>query len=179
MPSTEERSASPDKPDLLWTMEIEQAVERWRITGKFPFPSLEIYPAPDPQSLTREELRLIYHVADISHQLKTISSNEFTLWTRQIPKYVEHFVADEVETDFACRIIQIGATHRYVLHALLAFSAMHITFINDCPMVGNMVYEYRGIALKGLHEAIGCFSMETSDAVLAASLVLSWQATDW
>jgi hypothetical protein len=76
-------------------------------------------------------------------------------------------------------IIQIGATHRYVLHALLAFSAMHITFWNECPMVGNMVYEYRGIALKGLHEAIGCFSRETSDAVLAASLVLSWQATDW
>ncbi|KAH8908948.1 hypothetical protein BR93DRAFT_936515 [Coniochaeta sp. PMI_546] len=162
MPPTEERSASPEKPDLLWTPEIESAIEQWRVTGLFPFPSLNIYPAPDPQSLTREELRLIYHVAEISHQLITINANEFTLWTRQIPT-----------------IIQIGASHRYVLHALLAFSAMHITFWNECPMVGNMVYEYRGIALKGLHEAIGCFSRETSDAVLAASLVLSWQATDW
>lgn len=162
MPPSEERSASPEKPDLLWTPEIESAVEQWRLTGLFPFPSLNIYPAPDPQSLTREELRLVYHIAEISHQLVTIGASEFTLWTRQIPT-----------------IIRIGASHRYVLHALLAFSAMHITFWNECPLVGNMVYEYRGIALKGLHEAIGCFSRETSDAVLAASLVLSWQATDW
>lgn len=76
-------------------------------------------------------------------------------------------------------IIQIGATHDYVMHALLAFSAMHIAFLTDCPLVGNIAYEHRGIALKGLQEAIGAFSRETSDAILAASLVLSWQATDW
>jgi hypothetical protein len=46
-------------------------------------------------------------------------------------------------------------------------------------MVRHMAYEHRGIALKGLHEAIGAFSRENSDAVLAASLLLSWQATDW
>jgi hypothetical protein len=42
-----------------------------------------------------------------------------------------------------------------------------------------MAYEHRGVALKGLHEAIGAFSRENSDAVLAASLLLSWQATEW
>jgi len=45
--------------------------------------------------------------------------------------------------------------------------------------VNQMAYEHRGIALKGLHEAIGSFSRENSDAVLAASLLLSWQATEW
>jgi hypothetical protein len=42
-----------------------------------------------------------------------------------------------------------------------------------------MAYEHRGIALKGLHEDIGAFSRQNSDAVLAASLLLSWQATEW
>jgi hypothetical protein len=65
------------------------------------------------------------------------------------------------------------------MHALLAFSAMHVAHLTDCPLVGNIAYEHRGIALKGLQEAISTFSRETSDAVLAASLVLSWQATDW
>jgi hypothetical protein len=65
------------------------------------------------------------------------------------------------------------------MHALLAFSAMHIAYLTDCPLVGGLAYEHRGIALKGLHAAIGMFSRETSDAILAASLVLSWQATDW
>lgn len=77
------------------------------------------------------------------------------------------------------RLLRIGATAPYVMHALLAFSAMHIAFLTDCPLVGSMAFEHRGIALSGLHEAIGTFSRETSDAVLAASLVLSWQATDW
>jgi len=77
------------------------------------------------------------------------------------------------------RIINIGATHSYVMHALMAFSAMHLTHLTDCPVVGNMGYEHRGIALKGLQEAIGSFSKDNSDAILAASLVLSWQATDW
>lgn len=85
MPPMEERSASPEKPDLQWTPEIESAIEQWRVTGLFPFPSLDIYRGPDPQSLTREELRLIYHVAHISDQLITVNANEFTLWTRQIP----------------------------------------------------------------------------------------------
>ena len=65
------------------------------------------------------------------------------------------------------------------MQALMAFSAMHIALLTNCPLVGNMAYEYRGQALKGLHEAINTFSRESSDAVLAASLVLSWQATDW
>ena len=78
-----------------------------------------------------------------------------------------------------CSILQISATNQYVMHALLAFSAMHIAFLTDCPIVGNMAYEHRGVALKGLQEAIGSFSRDTSDAILAASLVLSWQATDW
>lgn len=156
----EDRATSPDKPDLMWTPEIEATIEQWQLTGMFPFPN--IYPAPSPHLLSTEELRLIHHVASISTFMEGINANGFTLWTRQIPT-----------------IIQIGATHGYVLHALLAFSAMHIAHLTDCPLVGNLAYEHRGIALKGLQEAIGTFSRENSDAILAASLVLSWQATDW
>ncbi|KAK4104777.1 hypothetical protein N658DRAFT_188789 [Parathielavia hyrcaniae] len=162
VPAPDDRAGSPDKPDLMWTPEIEATIEQWRRTGVFPFPSLGIYPAPAPELLTLEDLRLIHHVASISHQMQELDTNDFTLWTRQIPT-----------------IISIGATHRYVLHALLAFSAMHLAYLTGCPAVGNMAYEHRGIALKGLQEAISTFSRGTSDAILAASLVLSWQATDW
>lgn len=65
------------------------------------------------------------------------------------------------------------------MHALLAFSAMHIAFLTDCPLVGSMAFEHRGRAFNGLHEALNSFSRATSDAILAASLVLSWQATSW
>ena len=65
------------------------------------------------------------------------------------------------------------------MHALLALSATHLAWLTDCPLTDNMAYEHRGIALKGLQEAIGAFSRQNSDAVLAASLLLSWQATEW
>jgi len=89
-------------------------------------------------------------------------AGNFTIWTGQIPLF-----------------IQIGATYGFVMHALLALSATHIAWLTECPLVNQMAFEHRGIALKGLHEAIGTFSRENSDAVLAASLLLSWQATDW
>ncbi|TDZ31527.1 Sterol uptake control protein 2 [Colletotrichum sidae] len=161
-PVPEDRSTTPDKPDLMWTPEIEAVIDQWQRTGVFPFTSLGIYPAPNPQYFQVEDLRLIYHVASICNEMAAFDANGFTLWTRQIPT-----------------IIKIGATNAYVMHALLAFSAMHIAFLTDCPLVGNIVCEHRGIALKGLQEAIGTFNRESSDAVLAASLVLSWQATDW
>jgi hypothetical protein len=75
--------------------------------------------------------------------------------------------------------LKIGTDYGFVMHALLAFSATHLAWLTDCPLAANMAYEHRGIALKGLHEAIGAFSRQNSDAVLAASLLLSWQATEW
>ena len=85
MPPPDDRAGSPDKPDLMWTPENEAAVEQWKRTGVFPFPSLNIYPTPSPQRLTTEDLRLIHHVASISHEMMEIGANGFTLWTRQIP----------------------------------------------------------------------------------------------
>jgi len=75
--------------------------------------------------------------------------------------------------------LKIGTDYGFVMHALLALSATHLAWLTDCPLTANMAYEHRGIALKGLHEAIGAFSRQNSDAVLAASLLLSWQATEW
>lgn len=65
------------------------------------------------------------------------------------------------------------------MDALLAFSAEHISNITGCPMVGKMVFEHRSHAMVGLGKALASFSEGNSDAILAASLVLSWQATDW
>ncbi len=85
MPAADDRSATPDKPDLLWTPEIEATIDQWRRTGVFPFLNLNIFPAPNPQYLSLEDMRLIHHVASISHQLRSVDADNFTIWTRQIP----------------------------------------------------------------------------------------------
>lgn len=79
------RSATPDKPDLMWTPEIMANIDHWRQTGMFPFPGLPIYSTPDPSQYTVDDLRLIYHLAFICNELESMGANSFTLWTRQIP----------------------------------------------------------------------------------------------
>jgi hypothetical protein len=161
MPVQEERAATPEKADLLWTPEIEATIERWQQTGTFPFPDLYICPAPAPQFFSFEDLRLIHHVASVSSELGRSDANGFTIWTQKIPLF-----------------IKIGSDYPFVMHALLALSATHLAWLTDCPLTATMAYEHRGIALKGLQEAIGSFG-DNSDAVLACSLLLSWQATEW
>jgi hypothetical protein len=65
------------------------------------------------------------------------------------------------------------------MHALLAFSATHLAWLTDCQATNNIAYHHRDIALKGLQDGISNFRRENSDAVLAASILLSWQAADW
>lgn len=85
MPVPEDRAPTPEKPDLLWTPEIEAQIQRWQQTGVFPFPGLYIFPAPAPQFYTLEELRLIHHVASISMEFSLQDAGNFTIWTGQIP----------------------------------------------------------------------------------------------
>lgn len=65
------------------------------------------------------------------------------------------------------------------MSAILAFSATHMAWVTNSLETKNLAYFHRGVALKGLQEAIGNFSEANSDAVLAASILLSWQVTDW
>lgn len=65
------------------------------------------------------------------------------------------------------------------MHAVLSFSANHLAWASQSDETRDIAMHHRANALRGLHEAIGSFSQANSDAVLAASLLLAWQATDW
>jgi hypothetical protein len=65
------------------------------------------------------------------------------------------------------------------MSSVLALSASHLAWQTKNPDTQNLAYHHRGVALKGLHEAIGDFSERNSEAILAASMLLSWQATEW
>jgi hypothetical protein len=65
------------------------------------------------------------------------------------------------------------------MSAVLALSASHLAWETNDSETEHLAYHHRGVALKGLHEAIGSFSRDNSEAILAASMLLSWQATEW
>jgi hypothetical protein len=156
------RSCSPDKPDLKWTPEIEEAIARWQQTGVFPFPNLNLCQSPIPEAYSIDNLRLIYYVAEICAKLEQSCANGLTIWTRLIPE-----------------ILSLGVDHTFVMEALLAFSASHMANVTDCPLVKAMAFEREAKGIKGLSLAIQQFNKDNFDAILAASLVLSWQVTDW
>ncbi|KAG8528839.1 uncharacterized protein KY384_006528 [Bacidia gigantensis] len=158
----EESSPPPRGPNLLSSAAIERELETWRTTGVFPFPEMHLQFPHQFQNLSRVELRLIHHLCTIYREMRLADFVGCTLWVQDIPSFL----------DAACG-------YSFATHSILAFSATHMAWITRSPETNNLAYHHRGIALKGLQEAIGNFSEDNSDAALAASILLSWQASDW
>lgn len=65
------------------------------------------------------------------------------------------------------------------MHSILALSAFHLSWTTGNQDTKHLAYHHRGIAIKGLQVAIGSFSNKNCEAILAASILLSWGATEW
>jgi hypothetical protein len=72
------------------------------------------------------------------------------------------------------RFLSIAASHPFVMHSILAFSASHLAWISQSAETRNLAFHHASIALKGLHDGISSFTKMNSDAVLASSLLLAW-----
>ena len=179
-----ESPQSPQQPNLLWTPEIEATIELWRQTGEFPFPELRVYPQPQWRALTTVDLRLVHHLSSISNEMFRNRTSKSTLWTDMMPKYAPippphpNATMPQSITNVS-RFLSIAATHPFVMHSILAFSASHLAWISQSTETRNLAFHHASLALKGLHDGITNFTKHNSDAVLASSLLLAWQATDW
>lgn len=78
-----------------------------------------------------------------------------------------------------CSFLAIGVSNDFVMSSILALSASHLAWITKDRETDNLAYHHRGVAIKGLQGAIGAFSRENCDAILSASILLSWQITEW
>lgn len=65
------------------------------------------------------------------------------------------------------------------MEALLAFSATHLAWKTANSDTESLAYQHRSTAHKGLHETMGSLSEKNAEAILAASILLTWQAKDW
>lgn len=64
------------------------------------------------------------------------------------------------------------------MHAILAWSATHLAQMTGDNLLQQDAYKHRCLALRGLQVAVESFSKENGDAVLCASIVMSWQSLD-
>lgn len=65
------------------------------------------------------------------------------------------------------------------MSSILALSANHLAWITRNQDTQQLAYHHRGVAMKGLQKAMSTFANENFEAILAASTLLSWQATEW
>ncbi|CAL8574280.1 hypothetical protein XPA_000245 [Xanthoria parietina] len=114
------------------------------------------------QGLSREDLRLVYHLLSTYQDLQHANLAQCSLWVQELPSF-----------------LNAAEGYDFVMSAVLAFAATHLAWLTRSTETKNLAYQHRGVALKGLHDAIGHFSRESSDAILAASILLSWQTSDW
>ncbi|KAF6238515.1 hypothetical protein HO173_003483 [Letharia columbiana] len=157
-PPSEEAPRTLEEPNLLWTPRIESEIETWQRTGVFPFPEMDLQSSQHFRGLSPIDLRLIHHLSSIYRDMRLADFVQCTLWVQQIPSFFD-----------------AAFGYDFVMSSILALSATHIAWMTNSVETKNLAYFHRGVALKGLQGAIGNFSRDNSDAVLAASILLSWQ----
>ena len=86
---TVEESTSPASAvgEATWPVEIEVGTSDWQQTKIFPFPHLQLTIPPNPDDLTTEECRLLFHLCTMSAALELTDSARFTTWAHKMPEY--------------------------------------------------------------------------------------------
>ncbi|KAJ5819233.1 hypothetical protein N7474_004824 [Penicillium riverlandense] len=148
-------------PDLLMSPEIEMEIDNWHRTGVPPYPELIQCPRSGWSGLSKADLRLIHHIIGLSIDLHRRGLAGCTVWAQKMPN-----------------LLAISLSYDFVMSSILALSAFHLAFITRDQETRRLAYHHRGIALQGLQTAIGSFSKENCDAILAASILLLWLAGD-
>jgi len=145
--------------DLQFPQPIEATLDRWQQSGECVLGSFRINLHAQGHNYTRNDLRLIYQALWSANHPQT---TEFTVWSGKTPKF-----------------LAAATSHPFLVHAILAFGSQSLAWERNSADAKNLAYYHGGIALQGLQNAISQFSRENADAVLAASILLSWQANDW
>ncbi len=84
--SDSESQHSPEQSTVMLTPGSENRVDVWQQSGNYPFPDLQVFPAPQAQEYSKNELRLIHHLSAISNELLLKGSTSLTMWSQKMPK---------------------------------------------------------------------------------------------
>ncbi|KAB8527788.1 hypothetical protein FH972_025440 [Carpinus fangiana] len=161
-PPADEPVGQSPIPGLFWSPEIEAIVDGWERAGEARLGPFSIDLRAEGHRYSHADLHLIYFMLVSGQSPET---REFTVWTST--------------TAHRRRTLAAARSKPFLVHAILAFSALSLAWENNATDVKAIAYHHAGIALEGLQRATASFCRENSDAVLLASVLLSWQANDY
>ncbi|RFU32135.1 hypothetical protein B7463_g4216, partial [Scytalidium lignicola] len=152
-------------------MSLQQAVEAW--TGMTrdlmdEWGQASWCSTPQYLNLDREvyvtassgDALLIHHVRQVTNDLDH-GTHKLSFGTTELPL-----------------ILRLASAYDYVQEATLGLAATHLALVTKSAEMDKLGYLHRGKAFRYLQRAIGNFSRDNVDAILAASFILSWQAPE-
>lgn len=153
---------SPVQPSpFYWSAEVESILEGWQKSG---YCSLgdDMYSLQSSGYIfSKSDLHLIYNALWSGGQNPGAAS-EYTVWASRMPK-----------------LLMAAGNATFFIHAMLGFGSLSLAWDPGSQDAKSLGYRHGGMALQGLQTAINVFSQDNADAVLASSVVLSWQANDF
>ncbi|KAL6831751.1 hypothetical protein V8C40DRAFT_237145 [Trichoderma camerunense] len=152
----------PDEKEasaLWWPVDIEKSCEQWKESGEPPFMSLA--PSPSWHNMDMKDLKYIYKMALVANILDLSNTTNICLLWGEMGV-----------------LFQLATHYDFVAHTLAATSAQRLAVTTKSHEASQDAYQYRKQALHGLYRAMGCFSKENADAILAASLGCSYIMSD-
>ncbi|KAL7966184.1 hypothetical protein HDV63DRAFT_385735 [Trichoderma sp. SZMC 28014] len=154
-----EEEPEQETPSLWWPEDIENACTEWKETGQPPFVSLA--PSPSWHNMNMKDLRYIYKMALVANILELSNTNDICLLWGEMGV-----------------LFQLATQFDFVAHTLAATSAQRLAVTTKSHEASLDAFLYRKQALQGLYRAMGNFSKDNADAILAASLGCSYIMSD-
>ncbi|KAF4465772.1 hypothetical protein FALBO_7376 [Fusarium albosuccineum] len=161
VPGLDTEPGTTVKPSRRWPAKVRAEVRQWRRTEVLPIPDFGDRIQVQPALYSDDELCYIYHAAKLNHQLMVIEAHHLTIMTVYAPSF-----------------FGIASKSRLVMNGLLALSASQVAFSSNCGFARHRAYQYQMLAIKDLQQALGTFSHDNADDVLAASMALLWLSED-
>ncbi|KAF3249469.1 hypothetical protein TWF192_005542 [Orbilia oligospora] len=125
---------------------------------------LSPYDAPTMRPRSSQDMRLLHDISRIASHMQMADPVLYRVWAREIP---------------LLKFLRLAVRHEFVMEAILSLSAAHLASVSSTTESRQVSFQHGGIAMKGLQDELSRFSRSNADACLAASVLLSWQASDW
>ena len=104
----------------------------------------------------------MHHMCTISSSLELSKKARAALWGSELPRF-----------------LRLGCCHDFVAYSIMAMSASHVAWLTKSIEADSVAAKYQLLASKGIREALTCFSRANADAILASSILLSVQVSEW
>ena len=172
-------TTSPEATTAHSTPTSEATVLHWQQNSPFQYEDFAECPPQDSDMLSPAQLRFNQNLSAVSNSMSGMGVSELTLWTHVIPKYLSYISLILTPYLQRNRFYHLASASPFLMDALYSFSANHLAWKLQSAELRQQSMQFGGMALRGLHEAIGNFSRANADATLATSLIMSSQAVDW